>query len=485
MSKLNNIKDERNLTMLMDFYELTMSNGYFKEGFKDKVVVFDMFYRANPDHGGYAIVAGLEQLIDYIENMHFDKDDIAYLNSKNIFYKDFIEYLANFKFRGDIFAIPEGTPVFPNEPLVTIKAPIIEAQLIETMLLLTINHQSLIATKASRIIRAASGRVVMEFGSRRAQGFDAATYGARAAYIGGVPFTANVTADKLFSVPAIGTMAHSWIQLFDTEYEAFKVYATNYPDDCTLLIDTYNVMKSGLINAIKVANEVLIPMGKRLKGIRLDSGDLAYLSKKVRKSLDEANLQDCKICVSNSLDEYLIKSLLEQGAKIDSFGIGERLITAKSDPVFGGVYKLAAVEKNNIMEPRIKVSENDEKITNPGYKKLYRIYDNNSGLAIADYITLADEVIDPKQPLLLFNPRSIWKQTLVENYTIRELQEPIYIKGKLVYKTIALKDIQSYAKQQLETLYPETLRFENPHQHFVDLSKKLYDLKIKMINDKR
>ena len=412
------VNDKRNLTMLMDFYELTMSNGYFVKGLKDKRVVFDMFYRRNPDEGGFVIFAGLEQLVNYIQNLSFDEEDIEYLRSKNMFDEGFLDYLSNFKFSGDIYAVPEGTIVYPNTPLVTVVAPLIDAQLIETMLLLTINHQSLIATKANRIVRAAGDASVMEFGARRAQGSDAAIYGARACYIGGVGATATAISDELFGVPAIGTMAHSFVQFFDTEYEAFKAYAEVYPDNCVLLIDTYNVLESGVQNAIKVAKEVLEPMGKRLKGIRIDSGDLAYLTKKVRKILDAAGCEDCSIVVSNSIDEYLITSLNKQGARIDSYGVGERMITAKSEPVFGGVYKLAAVENGSgVFEPKIKISENVEKITNPGFKSLWRIYDKDSGYGIADVITLADETIDDTKPYPYMDEIKPWKRRSFTNFT--------------------------------------------------------------------
>lgn len=420
------VNDKRNLTMLMDFYELTMSNGYFVKGLKDKCVVFDMFYRRNPDEGGFVIFAGLEQLVNYIQNLSFDEEDIEYLRSKNMFDEGFLDYLSNFKFSGDIYAVPEGTIVYPNTPLVTVVAPLIDAQLIETMLLLTINHQSLIATKANRIVRAAGDASVMEFGARRAQGSDAAIYGARACYIGGVGATATAISDELFGVPAIGTMAHSFVQFFDTEYEAFKAYAEVYPDNCVLLIDTYNVLESGVQNAIKVAKEVLEPMGKRLKGIRIDSGDLAYLTKKVRKILDAAGCEDCSIVVSNSIDEYLITSLNKQGARIDSYGVGERMITAKSEPVFGGVYKLAAVEnESGVFEPKIKISENVEKITNPGFKSLWRIYDKDSGYGIADVITLADETIDDTKPYPYMDEIKPWKRRSFTNFTCEKLQKQI------------------------------------------------------------
>lgn len=475
----------RNLTMLMDYYELTMSNGYFVKGFRDKVVVFDMFYRRNPENGGFVVAAGLEQLIDYIENMHFTEDDIEYLREKGEFSEEFLQYLSEFKFTGTIEAVPEGTICYPNTPLVTVTAPVIEAQLIETMLLLTINFQSLIATKASRICRAAgdAGSVVMEFGARRAHGADAAILGARAAYIGGAAATATAIADERFGVPAIGTMAHSWIQFFDTEYEAFKAYAEVYPDNCTLLIDTYDILKSGAVNAIKVAKEVLAPLGKRLKGVRIDSGDLAYFSKKLRRMLDAEGMEDCRIVVSNSVDEYLIRSLQKQGAKIDSYGVGERMITSKSDPVFGGVYKLAAVMNDEgSFVPKIKISENVEKITNPGKKKLWRVYSRETGYGLADLLTMYDEEVDDTKPFPYVDPVKPWKKMQFENVDIRELQKVIFQDGKLVYDKPALDDIRQYVQEQLkEQVWEEEQRYENPHIHYVDLSKKLYDVKEKML----
>ncbi len=479
----NFIKDKRNLTMLMDFYELTMSNGYFVKGLKDKKVVFDMFYRRNPDNGGFVICAGLEQLVEYIQNLSFEDEDIEYLKSKNMFDGRFLDYLRNFKFAGDMYAVPEGTIVYPNTPLVTVVAPLIDAQLIETMLLLTINHQSLIATKANRIVRAAGDASVMEFGARRAQGSDAAIYGARACYIGGVGATATAISDEMFGVPAVGTMAHSFVQFFDSEYEAFKAYAEVYPDNCILLIDTYNVLDSGVQNAIKVAKEVLEPMGKRLKGVRIDSGDLAYLTKKVRKILDSAGCEDCSIVVSNSIDEYLITSLNKQGARINSYGVGERMITAKSEPVFGGVYKLAAVEsESGVYEPKIKISENVEKITNPGFKTLWRIYDRDSGYGIADVITLADEIIDDTKPYPYMDEIKPWKRRSFTNFTCEKLQKQIFAGGKLVYELPTLKEIQQKVREQLSTtVWPEEQRFENPHTHYVDLSMELYKMKQEML----
>ena len=451
----------RNLTMLMDYYELTMSNGYFEKGFKDKMVVFDMFYRKNPDNGGFVVSAGLEQLIEYIENMHFSKEDIEFLRSKGEFSEGFLQYLADFKFTGNIDALPEGTICYPNTPIVTVTAPVIEAQLIETMLLLTMNFQSLIATKASRICRTAaeSGAVVMEFGARRAHGGDAAILGARAAYIGGAAATATVMADERFGVPAIGTMAHSWIQFFDNEYEAFKAYAEVYPDNCTLLIDTYDILNSGLVNAIRVAKEVLEPAGKRLKGVRIDSGDLAYFSKKIRKTLDAHDMQDCKIVVSNSVDEFLMQSLKKQNASIDSYGVGERMITSKSDPVFGGVYKLAAVQNDaGEFVPKIKISENVEKITNPGRKKLWRIYSRETGYALADLITMYDEEVNGDEPFAYVDPVKPWKKMKFENVDVKELQVPIFRDGKLVYDKPELDAIKAYVTEQLDRLMQEDSR---------------------------
>ncbi|MBQ7432917.1 MAG: nicotinate phosphoribosyltransferase [Lachnospiraceae bacterium] len=471
----------RNLTMLMDFYELTMANGYFVKGFKDTKVVFDVFYRSNPDQGGFAICAGLQQVIDYINNMHFTEDDIAYLRGRNMFDEGFLEYLSNFHFKGTIEAVPEGTIVYPNTPLLTVIAPLIDAQLIETMLLLTINHQSLIATKTNRICRAAGNAVMMEFGARRAQGPDAAELGARAAFIGGADATATTSADELFGIPAVGTMAHSWVQFFPSEYEAFQAYAEIYPDSCTLLIDTYDVLDSGIINAIKVAKEVLEPMGKRLKGIRIDSGDLAYLSKKVRKILDAAGCEDCKIVVSNSVDEHLIESLNNQGACIDSYGVGERLITAKSDPVFGGVYKLVAVEENGVFQPRIKISENVEKITNPGKKSLYRIYQN--GIGISDLLATYDEELDFTKPLKVINPNKPWKNLVLEHYTAKKLHVTVFQDGVQVYQSPSLQEIRAYVKHQLDhEVWDEEKRFENPHTHYLDFTPIMYQLKQDLLN---
>lgn len=470
-----------NLSLLADFYEFTMSQGYFNNRFRDTEAVFDMFFRKVPDGGGFAIMAGLEQFVEYLNDLKFDDSDIAYLRGKHLFSEAFLEYLRNFKFTCDVWAVREGTPIFPNEPIVTIKGPIIQAQLVETMLLLTVNHQSLIATKANRIVRAANGRAVMEFGSRRAQGVNAAVYGARAAYIAGCAGTSCSVADKMFDLPAMGTMAHSWIQSFDSEYEAFKAYAEMFPEDCTLLIDTYNVLNSGLPNAIKVFNEVLVPQGFRPKAVRLDSGDIAYLSKKMRKMLDENGFEDCGIVVSNSLDEYIIRDTLVQGACIDTFGVGERLITSKSEPVFGGVYKLAAIFRDGTEIPKIKVSENVTKITNPAFKSLYRLYHKESGMAVADVVTLFDEVIDETKPYELFDPEHTWKRKKVSGFKAEKLLIQVMDKGRLVYDFPPLSEVKAYCLNEVDRIWDEVKRFENPHNYYVDLSQKLWDMKQKLL----
>ncbi|MFM9413827.1 nicotinate phosphoribosyltransferase [Peptococcus simiae] len=474
--------DKRNLTLLMDFYELTMGNGYFLKGLKDRVAVFDAYFRTLPDQGGFAIMAGLDQVIDYMEKLHFTPEDIAYLRQRNLFDEAFLDYLANFEFACDVWAVPEGTPVFPGEPLVTVRGPVIQAQMLETMTLLLLNHQCLIATKANRIVRAAQGRAVMEFGSRRAQGADAANYGARAAYIAGAVGSANTWTDREMGIPALGTMAHSWVQLFSSEYEAFKAYAEVYPQDCTLLIDTYDVLQSGVPNAIKVFDEVVVPAGYRPKGVRIDSGDIAYLSKRTRQMLDEAGYQDCAIVASGGLDEYLIRDLLLQGAKLDSFGVGERLITAKSDPVFGGVYKMVAVaDETGALEPRIKISENVDKITTPGFKCTWRLFDRDTGKAIADVISLADETIPEDEPFTLFDPKAIWKRKEVDNFRAERLQVPIYEKGQLVYARPSVEAIRTYCQEKLDTLWEEVTRFENPHKYYVDFTYKLWQLREDML----
>ena len=473
------MESKLNLTMLTDFYELTMADGYFETGMAEDIAYFDMFFRKVPDGGGFAIMAGLEQTIDYLKNLKFTEEDIEYLRSKNMFCEEFLEYLRNFEFKCDVWAVPEGTPIFPHEPIVTVRGPVMQAQFIETMVLLTINHQSLIATKANRIVRAAKGRPVMEFGTRRAHGAEAAIFGARAAYIGGCAGTACTIADRDYGIKALGTMAHSWVQMFPDEYTAFKKYAEIYPQNCTLLVDTYNVLKSGVPAAIKVFKE----MKPESMGIRIDSGDVTYLTKKARKMLDDAGLQDCKIVVSNSLDEYIIRDVLLEGACIDSFGVGERLITAKSEPVYGGVYKLAALETNGQLIPKIKISENVEKITNPGFKGLFRLYDKTTGKARGDVITVAGETIPEQDEYVIFDPNAVWKKTRVTNYTVRNLQVPIFKGGKCVYQSPSIEEIKAYCKEQVDTLWDETLRFENPQTYYVDLSQKLWDMKNRLLEE--
>ena len=476
--------NKENYTMLCDFYELTMSNGYFESKMSEQICYFDVFYRSVPDDGGFAIACGLESIIEYINNLHFSDDDIEYLRGKGIFSEKFLDYLKEFKFTGDIYAVKEGSVIFPNEPIIIVKAKAIEAQMIETFLLLTLNHQSLVATKTNRIVRAANGRPVMEFGSRRAHGASAAILGARSAYIAGACGTACTITDKEYGVPALGTMAHSWIQMFDNEYEAFKTYCEIYPNNATLLVDTYNVLSSGIPNAIKVFKEVLWPKGIKKCGIRIDSGDITYLTRKARKMLDEAGLVDCKICVSNSLDEKLIEDLIYQGACIDTLGVGERLITSKSDPVFGCVYKLSAIEdkKGNII-PKIKVSENAAKITTPGFKKIYRIYDNITNKALADLICLADECINFNDDLEIFDPDATWKRKTITNYHVKELLIPVFINGKQVYNSPSLEEIRNYCNDEVDSLWDEIKRMINPHVYYVDLSQKLWELKQSMLNN--
>ncbi|MBR3593870.1 MAG: nicotinate phosphoribosyltransferase [Clostridia bacterium] len=473
----------KDLTMLLDLYEMTMSNGFFESEYRDKTVYFDMFFRRVPDNGGFAIMAGLDQLIEYFNNLSFSDDDIEYLRSLSLFSEEYLDYLKNFKFECDVWAVPEGTPIFPNEPIVTVRGPALQAFLVETMVLLTINHQSLIATKANRIVRAAQGRAVLEFGARRAHSYDAAIYGARAAIIGGCAGTSCVKSAKDFSVAPSGTMAHSWVQLFPDEYSAFKAYAEKYPDSCLLLVDTYNVLKSGVPNAIRVFDEVLKPLGKRPRGIRIDSGDITYLTKKCRKMLDDAGYPDCKICVSNSLDEYLIRDMLVQGACVDSFGVGERLITASSEAVFGGVYKLSAVEKDGEVIPKIKVSENIAKITVPGIKIPWRLFDNETGKAIADVITLNYEKIDDTKPYEIFDPVHTWKRKIVTNFTAKKLQVKIMEKGKQVYESPAVREIAAYCREQVDAMWDEVKRFEKPHTYYVDLSQDLWDLRFEMLKE--
>lgn len=476
------MKKMYDVAMLSDFYESTMANGAILKGHGDTIAYFDMFFRRVPDDGGFAIMAGLEQLINDLKNFTFTDEDIEYMRQQNTFDEKFLEYLRNFRFSCDVWAIPEGTPIFPREPIVTVRGPITELFLIETLLLLNINHQSLIATKANRIVRAAQGRPVMEFGARRAHGMDASVYGARAAYIGGCVGTSCVKAGRDFDIPVSGTMAHSWVQLFDSEYDAFKAYAEVYPDKSLFLVDTYDVLKSGIPNTIKVANEVLKPLGCRPLGIRIDSGDITYLTKRARKMLDAAGFPDCSICISNSLDEYLIRDMLMQGAKIDSFGVGERLITASSEAVFGGVYKMAAIEdENGNLIPKIKLSENTSKITLPGFKQCWRLFDRESGKAIADVITLRDEKIDDTKEYDLFDPEYTWKRKTVSGFIARPLQVKIFDKGNLVYKSPSATAIKDYREQQVESLWEEVQRFEKPHKYYVDMSQKLWDLYTDML----
>lgn len=473
-----------NYTLLTDFYELTMANGYFKNDYTDdKLAYFDMYFRKVPDRGGFAIMAGVAQLAEYLQNLHFSAEDIDFLRQKGLFCEGFLEYLQNLKFSCDVWAIPEGTPIFPNEPIITVRGPVIQAQFIETMLLLIINHQSLIATKANRIVRAAQGRAVMEFGSRRAQGAEGALMGARAAYIGGCVGTACTMAEKEFSIPALGTMAHSWVQMFPSEEEAFRAYARCYPDKCTLLVDTYNTLKSGVPNAIKIFREEVVPRGFRPAGIRIDSGDIKYLSVRARDMLDESGFPDCKIVASNSLDEYIVRDLLLQGAQIDAFGVGERLITARSEPVFGGVYKLAAIEQDGRVIPKIKLSENVEKISNPGHKQVWRLFDRDTGKSFADVITLADESIDCSKPYEIFDPRSAWQKKLITNFYARKLQVPIFEQGRCVYTWPALETVREYCKEQISNLWDEVLRFEYPHKYYVDLSIPLWEMKEKLLRE--
>ncbi|MGI6731853.1 MAG: nicotinate phosphoribosyltransferase [Anaerovoracaceae bacterium] len=468
-----------NVTMLTDYYELTMANGYFKKGMANDIAYFDMFFRKIPDNGGFAIIAGLEQTIKYLDNLKFEDKDIEYLRGKGIFCEEFLQYLRDFEFQCDVWAIPEGTPIFPGEPIITVRGPVIQAQFVETIILLAINHQSLIATKANRIVRAAQGRGVMEFGTRRAHGGSGAVHGARAAYIGGCIGTACAIAERDFKIPAMGTMAHSWVQMFPNEYEAFKAYAEVYPDNCVLLVDTYNVLKSGLPAAIKVFKE----MKPEKMGIRIDSGDVTYLTKRARKMLDEAGLQECTIVVSNSLDEYIIRDVISQGACVDYFGVGERLITSRSEPVFGGVYKLSGLEVNGEIVPKMKISENVEKVTNPGFKTVYRLYDKDTNKAIADVITLDGEEIPSGDNYEIFDPHVVWKKKTVSNFYAKNLRKRIFDKGKLVYELPDIEEIKEYCKEQIGTLWDEILRFENPHKYYVDLSKDLWELKIKLIEE--
>lgn len=473
----------QNYSLLSDFYEFTMANGYYNSGMENTIAYFDVFFRTVPDDGGFAIACGLEQIIEYVKGLHFDKDDIEYFRSKNMFSDGFLKYLENFRFTGDIWSVKEGTPVFPHEPILTVRAPVIQAQIMETFILVTLNHQTLIATKANRVVRAADGRSVSEFGARRAQGYSGAVYGARAAYIGGVDSTSCTLTDKLFKTPASGTMAHSWVQMFDDEYTAFKTYCEQYPDSVVLLVDTYNVLKSGIPNAIKAFDNILKPLGKRPVGIRFDSGDITYLSKKIRIMLDKAGYEDCKIVASNSLDEFIIRDMLIQGAKIDAYGVGERLITSKSSPVFGGVYKLVAIEKDGKIIPKIKVSENVSKITNPHFKKIYRLYDKENMKAIADLLCIHDETIDDTKPLTIFDPEAVWKHKTLTDFVAKEILVPIFKDGKLVYKCPDIEETKKYCKEQIDMLWDEVKRFENPHSYYVDLSDKLWEIKQKLLSD--
>lgn len=473
------MQSKMNMTMLTDFYELTMANGYFESGMADDIAYFDLFFRKTPDDGGFAIAAGLEQAIDYLDNLQFTEEDLDFLRKKKVFKEPFLDFLRDFKFTCDVWAIPEGTPIFPGEPIMTVKGPMVQAQFVETMLLLLINHQSLIATKANRIVRAAEGRSVMEFGTRRAHGASAAVYGARAAFIGGCIGTACTISERDHGIAALGTMAHSWVQMFPSEYEAFKRYAEIYPDNCTLLVDTYNVIKSGIPNAIKVFKE----LNPKKKGIRIDSGDVTYLTKNARRMLDEAGFPDCAIVVSNSLDEYIIRDVISQGAQINSFGVGERLITSKSEPVFGGVYKLAGVEKGGQIVPKMKISENVEKITNPGFKTVYRLYDKDTNKAIADLITLDHEEIPQGEEVEIFDPSFVWKRKKISNFYAKNLRVQIFEKGRCVYGRPDLNEIQTYCREQVSTLWDELLRFENPTAYYVDLSKELWELRSTLIEE--
>ncbi len=478
---MNTQNEARNLSMVMDLYELTMGNGYFTGDDTSTKVVFDVFYRNNPDKGGFSIFAGLGQIIEYIENLHFDDNDIAYLRGLGIFDERFLQYLKSFEFRGDIYALEEGTVMYPDEPVITVIAPLVDAQLIETAILLEVNHQSLIATKTRRICYAAAGRLVSDFGARRAHNMDAAVYGARAAFIGGASSTATVLAGQMFGIPVSGTMAHSWVMFYQDEFTAFKKYAETYPDMTVLLVDTYDVLRSGIPNAIRTAKEVLEPMGKRLKGIRLDSGDLAYLSKKARKMLDDAGLCDCMIVASNSLDEFTIQSLITQGARIDSFGVGERLITSKSEPVFGAVYKISAVENNGVFEPRIKVSENVEKITNPGLKKLYRVYDENNK-AIADIIAKYDEKLEDLSEVSYIDPLKPWKRRSFKDCRFVNLQKQVFKDGRFTGTKRGVQEIAKYVKGQLDNeIWIEEQRFEYPHRHYLDMTPAYYEMKRELL----
>ena len=476
------LPNRNNVAMLIDFYELLMANGYLENEMDQRIAYFDMFYRKIPDGGGFAITAGLAQFIERMQAMRFTEDDITFLRSQRLFCEKFLDYLRAFRFSCDVWAIPEGTPVFPQEPIITVRGPLIQAQLIETVLLSCINHQSLVATKANRIVRAAEGREVLEYGSRRGHGPEAALYGARAAYIGGCSGTSLTLAKQRLGIPCFTTMAHSWVQSFDSELEAFRAYARAYPTDCILLVDTYNTLKSGIPNALKIFDEVLSPLNMRPKGIRIDSGDVSYLSKRARKMLDEGGYPDCPIIVTNSLDEYIIRDMLLQGVKVDVFGVGERLVNSASSPIFSGVYKLAALEdKNGGIIPRIKISDNIRKLNLPGFKTPYRLFDRDLGKAIADVVTLADEEMDDTQPYELFDPDHTWKRKTVSNFVARRLQVPIFRQGECVYTSPPVKEIRDYCKRQVNHLWEEVLRFENPHNYYVDLSQPLWDERQRML----
>lgn len=475
-------KRAADLSMMTELYEFSLADGYFTAGMQDTVACFDLFFRRVPDNGGFAVMAGLEQVIEYLKNLHFSESDLDFLREKGIS-EGFIAYLRDFKFACDVWAIPEGTPIFPNEPIVKVRGPVVQAQMIETMLLLCINQQSLIATKANRLVRAAHGTAVAEFGARRAQGAHAALYGARAAYIGGCVATSGVVAAREFGIPVVHTMIHSWVQMFDSEYEAFCAYARAYPDDCTFVVDTYDTLRSGVPNAIRAFNDVLLPLGKRPKSVRIDSGDITYLSKRVRKMLDEAGYPDCDIMASNSLDEHIISDMLSQGAKVDCFIVGERLITSSSSPLFGGVYKLCAVEKDGRIIPKINLSENVRKITIPSSKLVYRLFDMESGKAIADVLTTDSEEIDDSKPYELFDPDFTWKRKEIENYVARPLLVKIFDKGECVYQSPSLEEIREYCAEQIDSLWDEVKRFENPHKYYVDLSEKLWEIRKLLIEE--
>lgn len=470
------------LQLMTELYEFSLADGYFSGGMEDIVACFDLFFRRVPDNGGFAIMAGLEQVIEYLKNLHFDEDDLAFLREKGVS-EPFLNYLRDFRFACDVWAIPEGTPIFPNEPIVKVRGPVMQAQMVETVLLLCINQQCLIATKANRLVRAAHGTAVAEFGARRAQGFHEAVCGARAAYIGGCVATSGVLPARDFGIPTINTMIHSWVQMFDSEYEAFCEYARRNPDDCTFVVDTYDTIRSGVPNAIRAFNDVLVPMGKRPKSVRIDSGDITYLSKRVRKMLDEAGFPDCDIMASNSLDENIIRDMVTQGAKVDCFIVGERLITSASSPLFGGVYKLCAVEKDGRIIPKINLSENVRKITIPSSKQVYRLFDMDSGKAIADVLTTDSEEIDESKPYELFDPDFTWKRKEIENFVARPLLVKIFDEGKCVYESPSLEHIREYCTEQVDSLWDEVKRFENPHKYYVDLSEKLWEIRNLLIEE--